>query len=128
MGMKHPEVADLTAQSAQEITSALDVFHDPADAKLKPICRLIELRGPKRLIRAEATKALTEVVRSSRSAGAAGTGQARTRCRRRGAVLVLGGMSSGGPYMGSSQMVPEPGGHSQSSWKKSFQRRCCIRP
>jgi hypothetical protein len=38
------------------------------------------------------------------------------------------GMSSGGPYIGSSQMVPEPGGHSQSSWKKSFQRRCCIRP
>jgi hypothetical protein len=39
-----------------------------------------------------------------------------------------GGISSGGPYIGSSQMLPDPGGHSQSSWKNSFHSRCCIRP
>jgi hypothetical protein len=32
-----------------------------------------------------------------------------------GIIVPLSGMSSGGPYMGSSQMVADPGGHSQFS-------------
>ena len=42
--------------------------------------------------------------------------------------LPHGGISSGGPYIGSSQMLPDPGGHSQSSWKNNFHSLCCIRP